>query len=179
MKILNLFGFISLLVLSGCVGSDGMRSIPALSSNTKAVRTDDLMITLNRTACYGTCPVYELTIEADGSIAFDGKKHTKTVGNAKGKIDIRQIDRLLDEFNSVDYLDLDEVYDEKTCPSYSTDMSTVRTSIRQNGKTKFVSHYLGCSEKGGDNKPYPPGLTELERSIDAAVRSEQWIEGAN
>lgn len=179
MKLLNLLAPISLVALSGCVGSDGTRTIPGLSPSAKAQRTDDLMITLNRTECYGTCPVYELAIEADGSVTFNGKKHTKTLGKANGKIDSGQLDRLLEEFNSVGYLDLDEVYDEKTCPSYATDMSTVRTSIRQNGKTKFISHYLGCSKKDGDNKPYPPGLTELERSIDVAARSEQWIRGAN
>jgi hypothetical protein len=179
MKILNRFALISLLALSGCVGPDGTRTIPGLGPKAKAIRTDDLMITLSRTECYGTCPVYELAIESDGSVTFNGKKHTKTLGKANGTIESGQLDRLLKEFNSLGYLDLNEVYDEKTCPSYATDMSTVRTSIRQNGKTKFISHYLGCSEKGGDNKPYPPGLTELERSIDAAARSEQWITGSN
>src|SRR6059058_5801427 len=33
----------------------------------------DTLITLERTACFGTCPVYKLTISADGKVAFEGK----------------------------------------------------------------------------------------------------------
>lgn len=154
--------------LAGCSGS-----IPGLTKRT-AVRTDDLAITLKRTACYGTCPVYELTIDAEGNVFFNGLKHTTTLGNATGKISGNEIDRLVTEFNTTGFLDLDDNYDQDTCPEYATDMSTVIVSLRQNGQTKTVSHYLGCSTKG-DHKPYPPGLRELESTIDQTARSSQWI----
>ena len=160
-----------LLFVTGLAGCSG--SIPGLTRRA-AVRTDDLVITLKRTACFGTCPVYELTIDAKGNVAFDGQKHTKTLGNAAGKIAAGDIDRLIAEFNTAGFLDLDDNYDQKTCPEYATDMSTVIVSLRQNGQTKTVNHYLGCSTKG-DHKPYPPGLRELEDKIDQAARTSQWI----
>lgn len=160
-----------LLLVTGLAGCSG--AIPGLTKGT-AVRTDDLVITLKRSACYGTCPVYELTIDADGNVTFDGQKHTKTIGKATGKIAVGEIDRLISEFNTAGFLDLDDNYDQKTCPNFATDMSTVAVSLRQNGQTKTVIHNLGCSTKG-DPKPYPPGLRELEDKIEQAARSSQWV----
>ena len=168
MKIAAMSILMFVTCLAGCSGS-----IPGLTKRT-AVRTDDLAITLKRTACYGTCPVYELTIDAEGNVAFEGIKHTKTLGNATGKIGGNEIDRLISEFNSAGFLDLDDNYDQKTCPDFATDMSTVVVSLKQNGQTKTVNHNLGCSTKG-DHKPYPPGLRELENTIDQAARTSQWI----
>ena len=37
-------------------------------------------MSLSRTACYGTCPVYSVTIDADGSITFQGREFVKSLG---------------------------------------------------------------------------------------------------
>lgn len=143
---------------------------------TEAVRADDLLITLTRTECYGKCPVYELTIDADGNITFDGIKHTTTLGKAQGKVNRNEVEGLILEFNKVRFMDLDNNYDQKTCPEFATDMSTVSVSLRQNGNTKKITHNLGCSTKG-DHKPYPPGLRGLEAKIDETAHVSRWVEG--
>ena len=168
MKITAITILLLVIGLSGCSGT-----IRGLKKRT-AVRGDDLAITLVRNACYGTCPVYELTIDADGNVTFDGRKHTKTLGKAAGKISGNEIDRLITEFNAVGFLELNDNYDQNNCPSFATDMSTIAISLRQNGQTKTVVHNLGCSTKG-DHKPYPPGLSELAKKIDEAARTAQWI----
>src|ERR1041385_8201332 len=48
--------------------------------------SNDDQITLERTACFGTCPMYKLTIDSDGTVTFNGERFTKTTGIAKGKI---------------------------------------------------------------------------------------------
>ncbi len=161
----------------GCSGSGGLRSIPGLTTKTKAVRTDDLLITLSRTECYGTCPVYELAIDPNGKVLFDGKKYTKILGQANGNIAASGMDELIEAFNAAAFLDLSDTYDQSTCPEFATDMSSVTISLRQNGHTKTVIHNLGCSTKGG-NKPYPPGLRELESKIDSIAGSTRWIKGS-
>jgi hypothetical protein len=133
----------------------------------------DFEVRLVRTQCYGTCPAYELTVGADGSVIFKGNAHTLEK-EGTWKIDETTIQRLINEFKNADYFDYENEYSFDNCPSTATDMATVTTSIRLNGKTKKVSHYLGCSN--ADHKPFPPGLRELENEIDAITGSRRWIE---
>ena len=134
----------------------------------------DLEIRLARTQCYGRCPAYELTVRADGSVTFKGTAHTQET-EASGRIDENKVRRLIDEFRQANYFDFDDEYSFNNCPSAATDMSTVTTSIRLNGKSKTISHYLGCSTRDSDHKPFPPGLSELEKEIDEIVGSRRWI----
>ena len=43
---------------------------------------DDLNLTLTRTACFGACPVYTLSISPDGSTRFKGVAFTDIEGVA-------------------------------------------------------------------------------------------------
>lgn len=140
----------------------------------EVVRSNDLVLTMKRSECYGTCPVYEVSIDDAGNVTFNGIKHTKTIGNATGKISSGDIDRLVSALNAASFYKLSQNYDQNTCPEFATDMSTVVISLKLNGLIKTVNHNLGCSTKG-DHKPYPPGLAELEKKIDETARTSQWI----
>ncbi len=138
------------------------------------IRSNDLVLTMKRGECYGTCPVYEVSIDDAGNVTFNGIKHTKTIGKATSKISSGDIDRLVSELNAVKFYRLSQNYDQNSCPDFATDMSTVTISLKLNGLIKTVNHNLGCSTKG-DHKPYPPGLAELEKMIDETGRTSQWI----
>ena len=146
--------------------------------------SDDFMITLSRkecngkcVECRGDCPAYDLTIDANGTVVFDGKQRTKTIGKATGKISAAEIEKLVKEFEKIRYFDLLAVYKPGLCPAYLTDFATVETSIRQNGKTKSISHYQGCYNKNPSDGPYPAGLTELENIIDQIAGTQKWVYG--
>ena len=61
----------------------------------EVVRSNDLVLTMKLGECYGTCPVYEVSIDDAGNVTFNGIKHTKTIGKATGKISSSDIDRLV------------------------------------------------------------------------------------
>jgi len=130
------------------------------------------VITLERTACFGACPMYNLTIAADGVVTFNGRQYTKTKGIARGQISTNDFRQLVAEFEKIDYLSLPDNYSPGTpvCPQMITDMPSANTSIRLNGKTKSVSHYHGCGDSGALAK-----LTTLERRIDEVAGTEKWI----
>jgi len=134
--------------------------------------TNEDQITLERTACFGTCPVYKLTIKSDGSVMFQGERFTKTTGPATGKISASDFRALVNEFNQVDYFSLADAYlpGTKECPNRITDMPSATTSIRLNGRTKAVAHYYGCGSEGAVGK-----LTALEKRIDEVVGTQKWI----
>lgn len=140
----------------------------------EVVRSNDLVLTMKRGECYGTCPVYEVSLDDAGNVTFNGIKHTKMIGKATGKVSSGDIDQLVTALNAASFLKLNQNYDQKTCPDFNTDMSTVVIELKLNGLLKTVNHNLGCSTKS-DHKPYPPGLRELEDKIDQAARTAQWI----
>lgn len=135
-------------------------------------KTGDDVITLERTACFGTCPIYKVTITSDGTVTFLGTRFTKTIGTAKGKINANEFRQLVAEFEKIDYFSLPDSYAPGTpvCPQRITDMPSANTSIRLKGRTKHVSHYYGCGDSGA-----LPKLTTLEKKIDEVAGTPQWI----
>jgi hypothetical protein len=133
--------------------------------NSEALSEDEyVIITLERTACFGTCPVYSLTIRGEGTVVYEGKDHVEIKGKVETTITQDQIDELISEFEKVDYFALEGSYTARTI----TDAPTVITSISIDGKTKTIEHYHGDFSA-------PEKLRELEDRIDEIVDSDQWI----
>lgn len=133
--------------------------------------TDD-SITLERTACFGTCPMYTLTITSDGAVTFNGRRFTKVTGIARGKISPNDFRQLVSEFEKINYFSLPDSYTPGTpvCPQRITDMPSAITAIHFQGKVKSVSHYYGCG-----NAPALERLTALEKKIDEVAGTQKWI----
>jgi hypothetical protein len=132
----------------------------------------ETFITIERTPCYGRCPDYKVTISADGAVVFEGRRFVKTVGTAASRISQERFQELLAEFDKINYFKLRDRYErpEDGCKQWATDNPSTITSLTLNGKVKSVSHYYGC---GGID--VLTDLTKLERAIDDAVNSAQWI----
>jgi hypothetical protein len=132
----------------------------------------DTLIRLERTVCFGTCPSYKLTIKADGSVTFEGHRCVKHIGTAKSAIPREQLRKLLAMFEETKFFDLKDQYISHLdgCESEVTDNPSAITSITVNGKSKTVTHYYGCL--GIELLDH---LAKLERAIDNAVSSDQWI----
>jgi len=134
-------------------------------------KSEDDLITLERSVCFGTCPVYKVTIASDGAVTFEGRQFTRTKGIAKGQISAQDFRRLVAEFQRIEYFSLPDNYAPGTpvCPQMITDMPSANTSLRFNGKAKSVSHYHGCGNSGALAK-----LTALENKIDEVAGTEKW-----
>jgi hypothetical protein len=137
---------------------------------------EDTLITLQRSVCYGTCPDYKLTIQADGTVIFEGGEFVKVKGVARGHISPDDLRNLIAAFEAASYFSLNDTYETEKdgCAEVWTDNPTTITSIRINGKTKTISHYYGC-QTGTGSAVYPNGLTYLETKIDQIVGTEKWI----
>ena len=155
-----------LLLLSACARRETVPS-PQDAPSQSAGPTP--AITLERTACFGRCPVYTLAIFPSGEVHFEGKANVHQMGAATGKVPREQVDQLLSEIERAGYFSLADRYAaaEPSCGRYATDAPTVITSVRVGNRTKRVVHDYGCGS-------VPGLLTVLERRIDEAVNSGQW-----
>ncbi|UCH50896.1 MAG: PKD domain-containing protein [Chloroflexota bacterium] len=137
----------------------------AADKTSSPVTQEELVITLERTACFGKCPVYSLKIKGDGTVIYAGVDFVQTRGIQETTVSMDTINQLVMEFEKADYFSLKDSY-----TSFGvSDMPFANTSISIGGKTKAINHYLG-------DRSAPKQLTELENRIDEIVNSAQWIE---
>ena len=155
-KILIIGGFIILLLVSL------VYIYPRLTQPPKPTELGDVAITLERTACFGQCPAYKLTIFGEGKVVYEGTSFVNATGTQASQISQDKIKELVGEFYQIGYFALKDKYDAPI-----TDLPTTITSITLGGRTKKVVNYHGAPKK----------LVELENKIDKITDSKKWVEG--
>jgi Domain of unknown function (DUF6438) len=160
------------LLLLACSGRPSVQSADSASTPAPATVAADSaapVATLERSPCFGTCPVYQVSILHDGTVRFIGKQHVKQQGNATASVSPGAVDSLAAELESAGYFELadDYVVDAPACGRYATDSPIVTTSLTTNGRTKRIRHDYGCSGA-------PPGLHRLEQRIDEVAGASRW-----
>lgn len=123
----------------------------------------DVAVTLERTACFGACPVYRVTIYADGKVVFEGERFVTTEGTQTASIDPQAVDQLIAGFEAAGYFGWKDEYTEMRI----TDLPTIITSVTRDGATKRITHYAGDSTA-------PLALPYLETWIDLVANTSQW-----
>ena len=119
----------------------------------------DTLIRLERTACYGTCPVYSVTIGATGNVTYDGSRHVRVTGRQQARIPVARVAALLDTAERLAFFTLQDHYRMMV-----TDLATTYVTITTSGRTKRIEDYMGA----------PAGLRELERQIDDAAKTRRF-----
>jgi hypothetical protein len=127
---------------------------------------NSLRITLSRSACRGTCPIYEIAIHGDGTVLYDGRAYVRTKGKKELQISHTSLVQLVDTFRKVDYFSLADRY-----VAGVTDNPTYVTSISFDGVSKSVVDYVG--RKAG----MPPGVSDVEAAIDRLSGVSKWVGG--
>jgi hypothetical protein len=163
----------------------------------------ELSLSMKRSFCFGECPIYDLTIQSNGKVIFEGKKYTKTIGKTESKLEKEKIKQLITEIEKANFFSLDNAYnyDSNNCPLYVSDSSSVLLSIKLNGKEKTINHDWGRwendrptqndstdikiekdwspndikLEKDWSPKVFPQQLYNLENKIDEIVETKRWI----
>jgi len=125
----------------------------------------DTKILLERTACFGFCPIYKLTIYGDGKIEFDGKNYVNAIGHHVKTISPEKVAMMLTELESINLKGKYDCYD-------ATDNPTAIITVTREGKTKQIVHYHGCLS--ADAKELA-ALTKLENKIDELAEIADWL----
>jgi hypothetical protein len=124
----------------------------------------NVVITLKRSACFGICPTYNLTIYGNGTVIYEGTTNVNMTGIQISNITEDNLRLLISEFKKIDYFSLNET---EIAGHVVYDAPMFTTSLTINGKIKTIKHY---------ETAVPKQLTDLENKIDEIVTSSQWIE---
>ena len=105
----------------------------------------ELIISLQRTACFGTCPIYKIEIFSDGSGIYTGTRFVKNIGVTRFSLSKTQINLILTQAEAIGFTNMKEDYSEP-----SSDLPTTFIQIKKN------RDYAGASKT----------LKNLENLID-------------
>ena len=109
-----------------------------------------LIISLEKTACFGTCPILKIEIYNNGAIVYNGIKHVKKIGIYNLQIEKEEIQKILSKAEKIGFYKLKKEYTERI-----SDLPT--TYIMINGK--LIKDYFGAPKK----------LKDLENQIEKKI----------
>lgn len=115
---------------------------------------------LERSRCYGTCPVYTVVIKSDGTFRYKGKMHVQRVGNHSGKVSEYTFNQLAQFIKESGYAELQDSYSRTV-----TDNPTVYSTVVIDGKRKVISNYANAG---------PTKLWAVEELIDKLLLEATW-----
>ena len=140
---------------------------------------EDVEIHLNRGGCYGTCPIYSVSIHGDGTVVFEGKRYVSHLGPAEGQVTTDEVVELVNKFLAAHFFSALPEYRNKEVVQIGrngglqvlstsiTDMERVTLSFKLGDREHSV--FLYCF--------YPLDLKYLALSVDELANTRQWIEG--
>ena len=123
--------------------------------------SNNVIITLERTMCFGECPVYSVTVYKDGRVVYEGKDFVRIQGRQEYKIPRAKVNQLLREFEKCNFLAMNDEY-----LAIATDGPGCITSLTINGTTKEVRHWYPSFTQNG--------LQELENKIDEITGTDRY-----
>jgi hypothetical protein len=119
---------------------------------------------LERTACYGVCPVYSVDIAGDGHVIYKGLDFADVLGEHRYEIPREEVARLLEKVRSGDLWSLRDRY-----AATVTDWPNHTVTIRMGSAERHIVDYAG--RRVG----MPAAVSNFEHEIDKAARIETWV----
>ena len=144
---------------------------------------EDVEVTLERSACYGTCPDYRVTIKGDGKIRFSTREmnfpgtaaevhrmfngqNVLWAGTHEAEVSPQAVADLIERFRSSYFMGMKPEY-----VAGVTDNPTYALTLRVGKVTKHVVDYVG-NEVG-----MPANVTALEDAVDEVAGTDRWVRG--
>jgi len=118
-------------------------------------------ISLLRGGCFGTCPVYSVTLNADGKATYTGKANAPRQGSYAASVYFGDFARLAMFIDQSGFMKLADRY----AAPWTDDETVVVSVVLRDGTTKTVSDY---------GRFGPPDLWILEHAIDGIVDRMKW-----
>ncbi len=126
------------------------------NSTEKKVKKEkkELIISLQRTPCYGTCPIYKMEIFSDGSAFYHGERFVDKMGDYEFTVSKETINYILKKAVEINFFEMEDKY---TAPI--SDLPKTITFIKNGKDQKRIIDYYGA----------PKTLKEFESLVDGCI----------
>lgn len=130
----------------------------ASCSSTSRITDEQIVIEMEKTACYGRCPVYTIKIDKQGTGLFIGVEHTEPLGLYSFRLKKSEMEELHSAFERIGFFGLEDRYYDNI-----SDLPTTYLTYRKESREKKIMDYHGA----------PPELKQLESRIQELVLSKK------
>ena len=101
---------------------------------------DSLLLKIQKTPCFGLCPVYTASIFKNGTVLYSGIKRVENIGFFSAKMELDSIQALIQEAKRINFEDFQIIYNSIQV----TDLPSVITTVRFEEQVKaVVNRYQG------------------------------------
>lgn len=133
--------------------------VPVMSDSTEE---RILFASIERTFCFGRCPVYKMKIYADGFVEYEGIQNMDMTGKYTTTIDKGQLSAILKQAEDIKFYEMEDRYDDEMIMDLP---STTVTVVNDSGKLKSVF----CRYN------FPKRVNLLAEMFDNLLKSEKWV----
>jgi hypothetical protein len=135
----------------------------------------EIAITLERTGCAGTCPVYTVTIDGLGGVSYEGHEHVTHTGVRRGAITMEQVEVLLNEFLRARFMQALDQYDAREFVTLQNGWYQRMGAGVSDVPGAVLTLTLGSRTKRVVLRhDVPMELGRLPNLVDIAANTEQW-----
>lgn len=122
-------------------------------------KNGDNYITYQRGACFGRCPMDEITFFENGNVKYNGKRFVERIGIHEGSVKRDSVSAWLKEFNDLKFFELDSIYEANI-----TDLPTF----------KMVMSYNGQIDSTQAIASYPDNLRKIFKRLNSFYKLVEW-----
>ena len=121
-------------------------------------------ISISRTSCLGTSPIYQATITSEGHVSWQGEKHVSYLGKKEFILSRQRLKKIEDLLLSFDYKNFIYHTTAQIVPDSPTCITRV---VYKYGEHKTVVHDLGDKDPECENSKYSlKKLDSFERKME-------------
>ena len=145
---------------------------PSVETTAKGVQTihipegvdSNLIVSLQKTACFGQCPVYKVEIFKDGTVKYKGTAHIKKRGQYEAIATMAFIKNIQQKAAVINYMSFSDKYPKGD--NMITDIPSTISYIRIENEGKMITN----------NFDAPKELMEFEKWLEKEIDALQWKE---
>ncbi|MEA5258045.1 DUF6438 domain-containing protein [Arcicella aquatica] len=142
MKLFLSFFLLSAFFLGACkVTQKGTSSVTEQSSSNTDLSAK-IIFTLSKTPCYGTCPVFKMTVFENDSLVYEGERFVDKIGVSSKSLPKGKVKELVSKFRAANFFEFKKEYSAPI-----TDMPTTYISFTDKTKTLKIKDYHGSPEE--------------------------------
>lgn len=130
------------------------------------VAREQVVISMDRSGCYGSCPAYSVEIHGDGRVELKAQGFTLVEGKYAYAIPVAEVEALIRQFREADFWSLDPSYEAQI-----TDQATTRLTFKAGAVSKTVTDYVGTMVG------MPEAVRRLQDAVDRAADTAALVTG--
>lgn len=110
------------------------------TSNNDQGRRAGLVVSIEKTPCFGKCKVYKAEIYTNGSVTFYGEQNVENIGKYYGTISYELVKEIWKKAEEINYMGFKNSYDDKMVTDLPTTITTLRPENEREAKTIRVRY---------------------------------------